>query len=385
MPVTIKPANSGPDLETFIRLPARLYKGMPGFVAPLDFERRTALDPDKAPFFQHGRASYFLAERDGRPVGRISAQIDDAQPAGVFDDAGLFGCFDAVDDPEVTMALFDAAEDWLIAEGRTRAIGPFLLSMNGEPGLLVEGHLEPPLTLVAWHPQYLQAHLKARGYTGCRDLHYWRLSDFDRIAEQVKQGKAMRARLPDVRIRKFERDTLVEDIETIRRVYNEAWRDNWGFVPLLPVDVAAISKDLRSFMKPEAGVMVDKAEKTVAVAIFFPNLFEIFGDIAPHPSLFGWAKLAWRTYFHKFRSGHIILFGVLPELRHSVGGAVIALTMVGEIVERLLRHRRDSGRIEAGWVLENNLPLQKILLQYGFARSRTLRLYDRALVPDDTR
>ncbi|MBU1174259.1 MAG: hypothetical protein KKH72_02570, partial [Alphaproteobacteria bacterium] len=150
MSFEIVPVSTRAELREFIGLPSRVYKGLPGFVAPPNFERAGLLDPRKGSFFKHGEAQYWLARKDGASVGRISAQIDFTQPEGVYDGAGLFGCLDAVDDMEVTSALFATAEAWLRAKGKSRAAGPFLLSLNQEPGLLVAGHLEPPIVSISW-------------------------------------------------------------------------------------------------------------------------------------------------------------------------------------------------------------------------------------------
>lgn len=382
MTITVLPANSGPAFNEFLRLPIQLYKNFPSYVAPLTMERKGFLDPKKSPFFQHGNAQYWLAYRDGKAVGRISAQIDHAQPAGVFDDAGLFGCLDAIDDIEVTRSLMAVAEKWLADQGRTRAAGPFLLSMNGEPGLLVEGQDEPPLTMVAWHPAYLAQHLEALGYAKCRDLHYWRLSDLEQKAEAIRKRKRLPPRLADVRVRQMDLKNLAADVEIMRQVYNDAWQDNWGFVPLLPEDMEGISKDLKPFVKAECGMIVEKAGDPIAVAFIVPNLFEVTTDLGADPSLLGWLKLGSRTLFHEFKSGHIILLGVGSQLRHSVGGAVIAMTMIEEVISRFIDYKHKTGWLEAGWVLDNNGPLQKILLQFGFEKTRTLRLYDKAFQTD---
>ena len=143
------------QLGRFVTLPRLLYDGMLGYVAPLDHERYQLLDPRKSPFFTHGHAVYWIASRDGRRVGRISAQIDLAAEAPDAGAIGMFGCLDAIDDREVVAALFGTAEDWLRRHGRRIARGPFLLSINGETGLLIEGQTRPPMTLMPWHPPYL--------------------------------------------------------------------------------------------------------------------------------------------------------------------------------------------------------------------------------------
>ena len=382
MPIVIDPIESKAALEEFVRLPARLYKGFPKYVPPLTMERRGFLDPEKAPFFKHGKAKYWIARRDGKAVGRISAQIDNLQPDDAGKGTGLFGCLDTIDDGEVVRALLDTAEAWLRQQGKERSFGPCLLSMNEEPGLLVSGHDEPPLIMAPWHPPYLARALEACGYAACRDLHYWRLDNFAEKLPAVRQRKRVSAAPANLTVRPLDLRNLARDVEIIRNVYNDAWKDNWGFVPIAREDLEGISRDMKPFIKPEFGMIAEKAGKPVGVAMALPNLFEITGDLGADPSLIGWGKLAYRTFFHRFRTGRIILLGVLSELRHSVGGAVIAMTMVDEIVNRLLSYEHQAGWLEAGWVLDNNRPLQKILRQFGFEITRTLRLYDKEFRSD---
>ncbi len=379
MAIKIISANAGPELDEFIGLPPRLYSKYPEYAPPLKMDRESVLRPDKASFFKHGKVQYWLACRDGEPVGRISAQIDHSQPPGVFDDAGLFGCIDAVDDPEVTGKLFETAEAWLREQERHRAMGPFLLSINGEPGVLVDGRDEPPLAMVPWHPAYIEHHLLGNGYKPAHDMHYWRVDHLSSKMAAWRDRKHPGDRLRDLNLRMLDMKNIARDIEIMRRIYNDAWKDNWGFVPLESVDIEAISTDLKPFLQPEFGFFAEKDGEAVAMAMAVPNLFEITRDIGANPSLLGWAKLGMRMMFHKFHTGHIIIFGVSSKYRHSVGGAMIAMTLVDEVIKRFLGFNYDSGWFEAGWVLEDNVSLQKILEKFGFEKKRTLRLFDKSL------
>lgn len=378
MPVVIEPVNTKAALAEFMRLPGRLYRDFPAYVPPLTMDRKGFLDPAKAPLFKHGRAQYWIARRGGEAVGRISAQIDEAQPEATFGNAGMFGCLDAIDDSAVVEALLSVATDWLRGQGKTRAVGPCLLSMNEEAGLLVEGHDEPPLIMTPWHPPYLEQHVLAAGFSACRDLHHWRMNN---IADHLRTLNERRRTVSaaGITIRPLNMRDVQRDLEIMRLVYNDAWKDNWGFVPLEPEDLAGLSQDLKPFVRPELGMIVERAGKTVAVAMIFPNLFEITADLGADPSVLGWAKLGYRTFFHKFSTGRIILLGVLSEFRQSVTGAMIAMAMVDELITRFTNYNNDLKWVEAGWVLDNNERLRKLLQQFGFSITRTLRLYDRDL------
>lgn len=377
MPVTVEPVASEAALKEFIGLPPRLYRGLAGYRAPLRMERAGLLDPARAPFFRHGEAQYWIARRNSVPVGRISAQIDFALPVGIAPGSGMFGCLDAADDGEAVRALFAAAEAWLAERGCTRAYGPCLLSMNEEPGLLVEGREEPPLIMVPWHPAYLEAHVEACGYAKCRDLHYWRLVTVTQELEAHRRRLRLAARRPGLTVRPLDLKNVARDVGIMRDVYNDAWRDNWGFVPLEPADLDGVSRDMKPFLIPDAGIIAELNGRPVGVVMVLPNLFEVTADLGADPSPLGWLRLGYRMFRHRFRSGRIILMGVISELRHSVGGAALAMTLVDELITRHARFQGDW--IEAGWVLEDNESLLKILAQFNFVRTRTLRLYDRLI------
>ena len=216
-PLGIERVRTPAQLREFIVLPRLIYDGMPGFVPPLDYERRQMLDPRHNPFFSHGHAAYWIARRNGRPLGRISAQIDLAAVGPDASDVGLFGCLDAIDDGDVVNALFKAAEAWLRQQGRRIARGPFLLSINGEFGLLLDGQLEPPMTLLPWHPAYLDSRVRNAGYTLARSLYCfdYRSADFP-PARRVEMLSNVRARA-GITTRDIRLDHLDADMETAGR------------------------------------------------------------------------------------------------------------------------------------------------------------------------
>jgi hypothetical protein len=197
---------------------------------------------------------------------------------------------------------------------------------------------------------------------------------------ELEAEYASRKKLPDlpadVTLRPLDFKHLDQDIEIIRQLYNDAWQDNWGFVPLQREDVESLRAELKPVMRPEMGVIVEKKGKPVAVMLVIPNLHELTKGLGPKPSPLGWIKLAWRVYRHKYNSARILLFGISNEIRHSVGGAVIAMWAVDKVISMLLNMKHQNGWVEAGWVLESNKPLRAILIKHGFFTSRTMRLFE---------
>lgn len=376
MTLQIVAADHGRALKRFIGLPARAYAGQAGFVSPLRMDRRGLLDPAKATFFRQGRARYFLARREGRDVGRISAQIGAHLPRGANPGHGQFGALDGENDAEAIAALIAAAEGWLAAQGCTGVFGPCTLSMNEEPGLMVAGHDQPPMTMTPWHAPYLEAHLIRAGYRPLKDLHGWRL---DNCADVIARGKALtRCTAADLglNVRNLDLGNMGRELATICDVYNDAWSGNWGFVPLDPRDLAGIEKELKPFLHPDVGIIVERRGKPVAVMLILPNLFDITADLGMDPSPLGWVRLGLRSLRPRFTSGRIILMGITGAMRGSVGGAAIAMTLVQELINR--HSARRWSHIEAGWVLQDNDALVRLLEYAGFKRSKTFRVFDKS-------
>lgn len=377
MTLQIVPVSDKAELRRFIGLPPRIYKDMPGFVAPLRMERRSILDPDKGPFFRSGRAQYWLALRDGRTVGRISAQISAVLPKGVAPGTGQFGAIDALDDAGAIAALLQTAEDWLSAQGCKAAFGPCLLNMNEEPGLMVAGQDEPPMIMTPWHPAYLEAHLQRAGYRKVKELHNWRLDKAQERLGEIQEKTRKNADRMRITIRGLDLKNLGRDMAIMCDLYNDAWRDNWGYLPLSRDDLAGIEKEMKPFVRSETGIIVEMGGQPVAVLLLLPNMFELTGDLGADPSPLGWLRLGMRSLKPRFRSGRVILMGVSTALRQSVGGAAIAMSLIDELVRRFGDQAWDY--VEAGWVLEDNSALIRILEGSGFRRSKTYRLFEKPL------
>ena len=215
------------EMDRFIRLPSVLYAADPNFVPPLLLEREEALSPKKNPYFQHAEAKFWLARRDGRDVGRISAQIDRL----VKDpEIGHFGMIVAEDRPEVFAALFAAAEAWLRKRGCARAQGPFNLSINEEVGLLVDGFDTPPMVMMGHDPPYAGAQLEAQGYARIKDIFAYHMTVTDDLPPKVLQ--LVRRRTPaGVVLRMLDMKRYDQEVATLTEILNDAWSGNWGFTP----------------------------------------------------------------------------------------------------------------------------------------------------------
>ncbi len=375
--IEIRPVSDRAGLRSFVDLPPVIYAGLPGFEPPLRMDRDMLLNPRQSAFWKHGKVQYWLALRGGKPVGRISAQIDPNLPVGIPEGAGMFGSLDAVDDPEVVRLLIEAAEQWLADQGCTSIFGPCTLDMNDEPGLLVSGADQPAMTLCPWHPPYLGPHVERCGYAGLRDLHNWRLDLKEAPLMSSEGRKRLAERIPGLTSRTPDRGSYARDIAILCDVYNDGWREHWGFIPLNPVDLDGLDVLMKWLVAPEAFRIVELDGEPVGVMLLIPNLFELTAGLSPSPGLAGWPRLVWRALTHRFRSGRIIVVGLVSRLQGTVIGSAIAALMVDELVASQTVLKGEW--VEAGWVLENNTALIQILERFRFRRNKTFRIFGKSL------
>ncbi|HZZ69915.1 MAG TPA: dATP pyrophosphohydrolase, partial [Phenylobacterium sp.] len=248
--VEVIPVQTKAELERFIRVPMRLMAADPKYVAPLMFERREALSPKTNPFFQHADYQFFLARRDGRDVGRISAQIDHLAKFDPEVPTGLFGMIAAEDDAEVFAALFAAAEGWLRARGRKQVLGPFNLSISEEVGLLVDGFDSPPMIMMPHDPRWTARRVEEQGYIKAKDVYAYINEDGFRFSDHVERRLARG--LPEgVTIRHAEMKHLDREVKILADIVNDAWSDNWGGLSLTEAETKHLGESLGLILIPE--------------------------------------------------------------------------------------------------------------------------------------
>lgn len=364
-------------LDAFIHLPARLYRSVPNYVPPLALERRDALNPKKNPYFRHAKARFWLAWRGDLPVGRISAQIDDLYLARYQDAAGHFGFLDAEDDPAVFRALTAAAEGWLKGQGMRRALGPFSLSINEECGLLVDGFDQHSVLMMGWSPPYAGARLEAEGYAKVRDLVAY---DYDVINAPPMDPRGLFKRLAakeGLAIRMIDMKRYREDVRDILEVFNDAWADNWGFVPLTEAEIEHTANSLRPLVWPEVVWIAELKGEPVGMIVAMPNLNEAIRDLGGRLLPFGWAKLLWRLKVTGVKTGRLALFGVRRRLRGTSLGGAIALLLLESL--RTGGRGRGAVRCELSWVLEDNTAMRRLIEGVGGRVYKTYRIYEKAL------
>jgi hypothetical protein len=375
--VEVTPVSGGADLAEFIRLPKRLYRGHKGYIPALDMERGEALSPKKNPYFDHAEVALFLARRDGKVVGRVSAQVDRLHQEKYRDKTGHFGFLDAEDDPAVFAALIATAESWLKQKGMMRAVGPLSFTTNEEIGVLVDGFDSLPMLMMPFHLPYAAGHIAASGYAKVKDVYAYHLHKDEYKPLGSKRMLDRAAAESGVRVRNIDMKRFAQEIETVIDIFNDAWADNWGMVPFTEKEMAAAAKGLKLLIDPKMVVIAEQNGEAAGMMVCLPNLLEAARDLDGKLFPFGLPKLLYRLKTNKVHSGRIPLMGIRRKHHGTVLGATLLPMMFEKLRVRLLERRLD--RLEMSWILEDNLAMRRVLEGIGGKVYKTHRVYEKAL------
>ncbi|MBX6741154.1 MAG: dATP pyrophosphohydrolase [Acetobacteraceae bacterium] len=374
--IEIQQVSGRAGLERFIRLPHALFHADPAWIPPLMMERRAALSARHNPWFRHGEAAFWIARRDGRDVGRISAQEDRLAQDPDGRRPAHFGLLAAEDDSAVFGALLAAAEGWAMARGLQLLRGPFSLSINEQTGLLVSGFETPPMLMMPHDPPYAGPRLEALGYRKARDLLAY-LCDTSSPLPAAAARIVARGLPEGVVLRPLRRAALREEVAALISIFNDAWSGNWGFVPFTAEEVAHLADELRPLLQERLVWFAEVAGEPVAFAVCLPNLNEAIRDLSGRLLPFGWARLLWRLKVAGLSTARVPLMGVRRELGAGLLGRVLPLFLV----EALRREALAVGirRIEMSWILEDNQPMRRLAEALGADAYKVYRVYEKEL------
>lgn len=375
-PIEVRPVAGKAEMKTFIRLPGRILKDDPNWVEPLHFERSQFFSPKHNPWFTHGTAEYFIAWRDGRAVGRISAQIDQLSPKVDGGVCGLFGAITAEEDQAIVSALLARAEAWLRDNGASHIRGPYTLNINHETGLLIDGFDSPPFLLMPHDPPWLGPMIEAYGLAKGRDAYAYRLDTKYGLPEKLRR---FFERAPDkLKIRGVDLKRWDEEINAIVRVFNISWADNWGFVPLTQAEIDSMAKEMKPLIDPGLTRIAEVDGEVVGFIVLLPNVNEIIADFRGRLFPFNVVRLLWRLKFGKIKTGRVPLMGVLPDLDPQVSAAA-PLALIFSPAER--HNERGLEQLEFSWILEDNRRVRRLIEMIGSRIEKTYRIYERPLPP----
>jgi GNAT superfamily N-acetyltransferase len=375
--VEVRPVTSRADRKAFLDLPHELYRNDPAWVPPLYMEQRELITPGKNPFFEHAEAALFLAWQGGRPVGRISAQVDREFLRIHQENIGFFGFFESIDDQKVADALLGAAEQWLRQRGMTAVRGPFTLSINEYAGLLIEGFDTPPFIMMVHSLPYYQGLVEKAGYQKAKDLIAFRYDPQMPIPEMSAEAADEVAKEPGLRVREVDKRNLLSELKIVLDIFNQAWSKNWGFVPLTENEVKKAAKDLGLILEPKLALIAEVNGEPAAICIGLPDLNEAIRDLGGRLFPFGFFKLLWRTKVRRLNGIRLTLLGVLPKFRGSALGRGLSVLLY------VMAHRRGqalgSKRGECSWTLEDNEKINRGIELMGGVPYKKYRVYEKAL------
>jgi GNAT superfamily N-acetyltransferase len=374
--IEITPVRSRRELKRFVKVPFHLHRGSDMWVPPLIFERMQFLNRSKNPFFEHAEAEYFIAERDGEPVGRITAQVDERWDTYQGGGDGMFGFFETADDPEVAAALLDAAGGWLRERGRKRILGPMDFTTNDELGILVEGYDVRPMILQPWHPPYYRQLIEGQGYSKVIDLLMWHLA-----LGELKEGNEFHPMIHaaaekaesehGIEIRNMRKREMEAEVRRFMEVYNEAWGDNWGFVPITDAEVRFQARTLKQVLDENWAFMAEKDGEIVGAALTLPDINQVTARMGGRLLPLGWLKfLLGKHHIDRVR---VFALGVKHAYQHTG----IAAGLYLKHLENASPDGVPAG--ETGWILETNDAMNRAMEGMGGKIVKRYRLYEKAL------
>ena len=380
--IIVWPANSKADIRAFVELPYRLYANDPNWVPPLKSEAYAAITPGKNPWFEHGKAQYFLAQQNGRIIGRISAHYDElalAQPQaqGMGPGVGNWGLFEA-ESREAAAPLIAAAEGWLREQGMVKSLGPISLSIWEEPGLLVKGHDHPPTIMMGHDKAEYQGWIEEAGYSQIKDLYTYEIpiqQSFPPLVERIVQSGERNSRIV---IRHVDKSRFDEEAALILSILNDAWSNNWWFVPITDNEIAFTGKKLRPLVYEDLIRIAEVDGEPVAFMMTLPNINEKLIDYGGSLFPFNWIKLLWWLRRPKSRIMRVPLMGVVKKLQSTRMASQLAFMLV-EFIRRDAVARYGATHGEFGWVLDDNGPMRSVGEAINGEINKIYRIYEKTL------
>ena len=382
MTLAIRPVAGKADRKRFVDLAFRLNAADPNWIPPLRAEALELITPGKNPFYEHAEQQLFLAERGGQLVGRISAHIDHlwlTMPAeqGGGPGIGNWGLLEAADQ-EVATALIATAEDWLRGKGMTSAMAPISCSIWEEPGLLVQGHDHPPTVMMGHANAAYQGWIEPLGYKGIKDLLTYDLGIVEPFPPLVQRIISSGERNPRIRIRKVDKNRFEEEAHLILSILNDAWSDNWGFVPITPTEIAYTGRKLKPIVFEDLVRVAEVEGEPVAFMLTLPDLNELIADLDGRLFPFGFAKLLWRLRKPQVRTMRVPLMGVVKRLQATRLASQLAFMMI-EYIRRDAITNFGATRGEIGWILDDNQGMRSIAETIDSKVNKVYRIYSKDL------
>ncbi len=375
--VTVRPVVNKQDQIEFLKVPFPIYADDKAWVAPLFLERLEHLSEKKNPYFQHAKAQLFIAEQGGKAVGRISAQVDQLHQDRYKDACGQFGFLEAQNDPAIFTVLFKTAEDWLRAQGMKKALGPFSFSINDEIGLLIDGFETIPNMMMGHATRYYQNRVEEQGYSKAKDVLAYEFDNLKGLPPAMRKMVDRMMLSGDLTVRPLNKKNMASEIDIIMDIFNDAWADNWNFVPFTRAEVNNLANLFKMLLDSKAVQFAYWKGQPAAFCLAIANINEWFQGLDGRILPFGWAKLLPRVLSGKSRSVRVPLMGVKRKFQDGAIGAGLALAAIRASSDHLISKGVTHG--EYSWILEDNMRVRHILESMGSRVYKTYRIYEKIL------
>jgi GNAT superfamily N-acetyltransferase len=368
--VLVKTVERGNELEEFIKLPWAIYRSDPNWVPPLIEEQKKFLSPGHNPFFEHAKVRLFLAYRDGRPCGRISAHIDHNSNQFHQERCGFFGFFESEDDRKTAGELFTAAGKWARENGMEKLRGPFNFTTNDTAGLLIDAFDSPPVIEMTYNPSYYRELLGGCGFEKAMDLYayFFEVANMDR--ERVKKLE-QHAERHGIRYRSIDKRIFEKEVKIFKEVYNQAWSRNWGFVPLTEHEIDQYARNFRDIVDPDFVIFAFDGNKPVGALWALPDYNYAIKRLNGRMGPLEMAKFLWHK--RKITHARVMTAGVIRDYQRRG----IEAGLVSRVFESGLKKGYRSG--ELSWVLEDNLMMNRLAQAVGAKVYKTYRVYQKNL------
>ncbi len=376
--ITITPVNSKAERRQFARMTIDLYKDDPAFVQPLDFELLARLNPEANPLLKNNDHQLWLAERDGVCVGRIGAIVNKTYIQHYDQKTGHFGFFETIENEDVATALLTTAQNWLKDRGMVAIAGPYNFSVNEECGLLVDGFDRSPAVMMPHGKPFYKSCIESHGFEKASDMFaLWYPARYGFMPERRKKFVAKLIDKPHIEVRNFDFSKFTDELVTAVDVFNDAWVNNWGFVPLSDAEARHMASDLRPIIEKHNTVMCTVDGEPAAFGLVLPNINEIIHDLNGKLLPLGWAKFLWRLKVQKVKTARMPLMGIRRKYQGKPLGAAFAY----KIIEMVNDSSIENGitHAELSWILESNKAMITMLEDIGGVVDKTYRIYEKPL------
>jgi hypothetical protein len=373
MTLELRQTQIGGKVTDFLNVVDYLYQRDPNYVRPLDMDMKDRLSM-KNPFFEHGDGAIFTAYRNGFCVGRCTAQIDREHLARYKDATGFFGFFDTIEDEDVAKLLLDAATKWLRERGMKKIRGPFSLSINEEMGCLIEGFDMPPMVLMPHHLPYQAGLIEKCGFEKLKDVYAWRYT-VGNVPERARKAHDELDALPELKTRHIDMKNLDSEVRMVMQLFNDAWSENWGFVPFTEKELSKLAADLKLIAIPELTYIAEIDGQPAAFAIALPNINELIKDMKGKLGPLELAKLLWRLKVKGPKTARLALLGISKKFRGQRKYAGLSIYLYSKLNQSGQKLGIEWG--ELSWTLEDNGPVNVGIKFMGGKIYKKYRIFEK--------